>query len=152
MLPPLVIVALHVETSGVHATEEAEARDLAEDIIFDALEEWSRRKSYDRHGSGPLLRRPLRREVFHHFCTGDLLLHASVIGQASSQYVKCWRILSSIRWKLYPISGWAWIHMSSLCVRVYLQFRAQSSLGILVARQYEVDSGFAQTEAEKRNH
>ena len=55
MLPPLVIVALHVETSGVHATEEAEARDLAEDIILDAIEEWSRRKSYDRHGSGPLI-------------------------------------------------------------------------------------------------
>ena len=41
--------------SSRHATEEAEARDLAEDIIFDAIEEWSRRKSYDRHGSGPLI-------------------------------------------------------------------------------------------------
>ena len=49
--------------SSGHATEEAEARDLAEDIIFDAIEEWSRRKSYDRHASGPLIRITSKRSM-----------------------------------------------------------------------------------------
>ena len=43
--------------SSRHATEETEARDLAEDIIFDAIEEWSCRKSTEPFYNEPALPR-----------------------------------------------------------------------------------------------